>query len=476
MSLEMDVPTPTPLAAVTQPEQRAADGRAARQRLPRSAAGEWTPAPDRPDPVEVLVGQCVNRVPDLVPIRFGRMSESAFAFYRGAAAVMAADLGRRPNSGIMVQACGDAHLANFGGFASPERSMVFDINDFDETHRGPFEWDVARLVASIEIAARHRGFSDAERDAIVSDAARAYCQAMTEFAAMGNLDIWYAHIDADALLARVAPEVGPKAMARFQKAVRKAESKDRLKARARLTEEVDGELRFKSDPPLLVPVSELFSADEHAAIWDVVSGAIDMYRLTLAEDRRHLVERYRFVDLARKVVGVGSVGTRCWVALLVGRDNDDPLFLQVKEAEASVLAPYVESSGYPNQGQRVVEGQRLTQATSDILLGWQHVSGTDGLNHDYYLRQLWDWKASADLETMEAAAMGAYGQACGWTLARSHARSGDAIAIAAYLGSGGGWVKSFRAFATRYADQNEIDHQGLLAAIAAGKVPSLPGV
>ena len=457
-------------------DDRVERGRRARTHLPRTSHGDWAPASDRPDPIAILEQQGTTRVADLVPIRYGRMAASAFAFYRGAAAVMAADLGARERSGLHVQLCGDAHLANFGGFASPERSFVFDINDFDETHPGPFEWDVERLAASFEIAGRSRSFSPKERSTIVLAAVKSYRQGMRTFAGMSNLDIWYASLDVDGILQRWGGELGGKAVKILQRSSTKAESKDRLKARSKLTRVVDGDLQFISDPPLLVPVEEVFSNEDRQQVEQVIHSAFRLYRRTLASDRRHLLERYELVHLARKVVGVGSVGTRSWVALLVGRDQDDPLFLQIKEAEGSVIEPYAGKSQFANHGQRVVTGQRLMQAASDIFLGWQHVVGEGGIHHDYYMRQLWDWKASADLETMGADVMGVYAQLCGWTLARGHARSGDAISIGSYLGRGDTFDQAIADFARAYADQNELDHSALVDAIASGRVTAQLGI
>lgn len=454
--------------------ERVERGKRARGRVPRSTFGAWTPPADRPDPVEVLEAQGATRVPELLPIRHVRMAASPFAFYRGAAAVMAADLADQPRTGLRVQLCGDAHLLNFGGFASPERTLVFDLNDFDETLPGPFEWDVQRLAASFEIAARDRGFDDAERARVVLTAARAYREAMRGFAAMGNLDVWYTRLTVEDVAARYGAERGAKALQAFRRNVEKAESKDRLKAKAKLTETVGGELRFRADPPLLVPIRDLLAGHDAHDLEALVRAALRSYRHSLPADRRHLLEGYRFVDLARKVVGVGSVGTRCWVALLVGRDDDDPLFLQVKEAEASVLEAHLGASGFANHGQRVVEGQRLLQAASDIFLGWQAVDGVDGRRHDYYMRQLWDWKASASVETMDPGTLEIYARICGWTLARGHARSGDRIAIAAYLGSGDTFDRSMATFAAAYAERNEADHRAMLDAVSSGRLPAEP--
>jgi uncharacterized protein (DUF2252 family) len=472
-------PTPAvPLRGTPPPELRRQEGRAARTLLPRRTTAAWEPPPGHRDPIAILAAQNASRVPDLVPVRMGRMAATPFTFFRGAAAVMAADLGGGPRSDLTVQLCGDAHLANFGGFASPERSLVFDVNDFDETHPGPFEWDVQRLVASLEIAGRHRDLPPAARQGVVLAAARAYRETVRTFGDMGHLDVWHVQLRGTELVDRWRNEVPSEVLANLRKALRKARAKDRQKARRRLTwVDADGELRFRSDPPLLVPVRELYDEDERSRLLQIVVGALATYGASLPDERRVLLERYRPVDLARRVVGVGSVGTRCWVALLVGRDNDDPLFLQVKEAEPSVLEPFTAPSAYPANGQRVVEGQRLLQATSDALLGWSTVDdGADGRRHDYYFRQLWDWKVSADLDTIQPAALPAYAQMCGWVLARGHARSGDALAIGAYLGKGDVADRSFAEFATRYADQNEADHRALIDAIAAGDVEAEAGV
>ena len=443
--------------------------------MPRKSHGEWTPPADR-HPIELLEAQATSRVAELVPIRYGRMAVSPFTFYRGAANVMAADLNAEPHSGLDVQLCGDAHLSNFGGFASAERSLVFDLNDFDETLPGPFEWDVKRLVASFEVAGRDLGLEEPARTALVASTTKSYRDAIRSFATMTNLDVWYLQLDVDQIVARWGAEASNKALKNLQRTVTKAESKDRLKALAKLTREVDGELQFISDPPLIVPVEEVFSDMAAQEVHTAIQQALRMYRRTLSGDRRHLLESYRFVHLARKVVGVGSVGMRSWVALLVGRDNTDPLFLQVKEATASVMEPYLKKSTYNNHGQRVVEGQRLMQATGDIFLGWQRVDGADGQKHDYYMRQLWDWKASANIEAMTPELLNFYGQVCGWTLARAHAKSGDAIAIGEYLGTSASFDNAMAAFASAYADQNERDFAELTAAIAAGRITAQAGI
>ena len=464
----------SPVATLTRehltPVDRAGIGRRARTGVPRSAHAAWRPDPAGRDPLAILALQALTREPSLVPIRYGRMAATPFTFFRGAAAVMAADLATIPRTGLDVQLCGDAHLLNFGGFGSPERGLIFDVNDFDETTPGPFEWDLKRLVVSLEVAARSRNFTSGERASILAQAAHQYRLAIGEFAAMRTLDIWYSKLDRDALAARWGAEASANAMKSLRRTAAKAESKDRLKALSKLTHEVDGELRFLNDPPLLVPIEALFSESDAWDIEDTLRTALRSYRRTLAGDKRHLLAGYRYVHLARKVVGVGSVGTRCWVALFIGRDDQDPLFLQVKEAEASVLEPFVGASRYANHGQRVVEGQRLMQAASDVLLGWQRTTGADGVSRDYYMRQLWDWKASADVDRMSPELLGVYGQMCAWTLARSHARSGDPIAISSYLGAGDSMDRALAEFAAGYADQNERDHRALTGAIASGAI------
>jgi uncharacterized protein (DUF2252 family) len=456
--------------------ERATRGKAARESLPRSRHGAWAPATNRPDPLGILEAQEQARVPELVPIRHGRMAASAFAFFRGAAAVMASDLASEPRTGLDVQLCGDAHLVNFGGFGAPDRDLVFDVNDFDETHPGPFEWDLKRLVASFEVAGRDRGLDSRQRQESVVWASRSYRETIHEFAGLPWLDIWYSRLDLAGIERRWGAEAGSRAIRNLQKLATKAETKNHLKAFNKLTHEVDGEVRFVSDPPLLVPASEVFSDLDATRLQEAIAESLRRYRHTLSEDRRHLFDRYRFVDLARKVVGVGSVGTRCWVALLIGQDAGDPLFLQVKEAEASVLEPYLGRSEYGNHGQRVVEGQRLMQAASDIMLGWDQVKGVDDVLRDFYMRQLWDWKVSASVETMTPEILRVYAQICGWTLARAHARSGDAAAIGAYLGTGDTFDRAMASFATAYADQNDLDHRALVDAIKNGRIEATMGV
>jgi uncharacterized protein (DUF2252 family) len=462
----------TPIAHLD-PQQRIAIGRAARSAVRRSAHSAWDPPSDRRNPWELLGQQETTRVPDLVPLRHERMLVSPFTFYRGAAVLMAADLGSQPDSGLRVQACGDAHLANFGGFASPERALMFDINDFDETNPGPFEWDVKRLVTSFEIAARSLSFTEKERRAVVSCVVRAYREAMLQFAAMTNLDVWYARLDVEQVFNEYRSQATPEQVKRFEKNLAKAQSKDNMKAFNKLTERVDGEYRIKSDPPLVISLSDLFHGKEQDDLRNWLADRLRVYRRSLQPDRRRLLESYRLVDFARKVVGVGSVGTRCWIALMLGRDDADPLFIQIKEAEASVLEPHAGRSGFANHGQRVVEGQRLLQASSDILLGWIKTTGVDGVERDYYARQLWDWKFSADIDSMTPATLGIYARLCGWTLARGHARSGDRIAIAAYLGSGQSFDKAISEFAVAYADQNDRDYATVAAALKEASEPSV---
>jgi uncharacterized protein (DUF2252 family) len=445
-------------------------GRAARKRVSRRAQGDWEPGPDRVGPLEILAEQDKTRVPELVPVRYGRMLASAFTFYRGAAAIMAADLGSTPDSGLQVQLCGDAHLSNFGVFQAPDRRLVFDINDFDETLPGPFEWDVKRLAASVAIGARDRGFSAAEGEAAVLGSATAYHTAMSSFAAMKELDVWYARLDIDEFLQRWGSQMGKDARRRLDKNLAKARNKDSLRALEKLTERRDGELRIASRPPLLVPVEELAVREgaDPKAITAVMRRLLDQYRDTLDDQARVLADRYRFVDAAHKVVGVGSVGTRAWIALLFGHDENDPLFLQIKEAGPSVLEPFAGASTFEQHGRRVVAGQRLTQAASDVLLGWLTAEGLDGKKRDFYVRQLWDGKGSADIEAMDPATMVSYARLCGWTLARAHARTGDRRAIAAYLGKGDRFDCAIVEFSQAYADQNEADYALLIEAQRSG--------
>jgi uncharacterized protein (DUF2252 family) len=450
--------------------ERAAAGKAARSRAPRSSHGDWAPAAGREDPIAILEVQASSRVPELIPIRHGRMAVSPFTFFRGAAAVMAADLAVTATSGLRVQACGDAHLSNFGVFAAPDRRLVFDLNDFDETLPGPWEWDVKRLAASFEIAARENGFKRRQRDAILLAVGRRYREAMRGFARLRNLEVWYARLDEDAIRAQIR-QAGQKLSQRVEKGAAKARAKDSLRALDRLTHRVDGELRIVSRPPLVVPIEELLPDEDRKIDAEaMVRGVIESYAESLKDDRRRLLESYTFRHIAHKVVGVGSVGTRAWIVLLTGRDDEDPLFLQAKEAQSSVLEPYAGGSEFDNHGRRVVEGQWLMQAASDSFLGWCPATGIDGKRRDFYVRQLWDGKGSTDVEAMAPQAMEVYAQICGWTLARAHARSGDAVAIAGYLGSGDAFDTAIAEFSRLYADQNERDHAALLAAIDSGRL------
>jgi uncharacterized protein (DUF2252 family) len=448
---------------------REAQGKAARSNARRAAHGEWQPAADRRDPIEILEAQAASRVPELVPIRYGRMAASPFAFYRGAAAVMSADLESTPDSGLRVQACGDAHLSNFGAFAAPDRRLVFDLNDFDESLPGPWEWDVKRLAASFAVATRESGLKRKQREAILLRAVSSYREAMRSFAAMGNLEVWYSRFDVDDALDEVEHD-DPAEIERVRKGAAKARNKDSLRALERLTETVDGELRFRSEPPLLVPGRELVPGSDGSEITALLLDVLRAYRETLPADRQHLLDGYEFRHIARKVVGVGSVGTRAWVVMLIGADESDPLFLQAKEAEASVLEPYAGASRYRNHGRRVVEGQRLMQAASDIFLGWCRATGIDGRERDFYVRQLWDWKRSAEVESLSPSGFDVYARICGWTLARAHARSGDRVAIGSYLGGGDSFDRAIAAFSEAYAECNLRDHEALLAAIDADQV------
>ena len=446
--------------------ERRAWGRALRDEVPRAVHGEWKPAADRPDPVGVLIAEGESRVQDLLPIRYGRMSESPFGFFRGAAAGMAADLADTPSTGIVVQLCGDGHLVNFGGFGTPERRLIFDVNDFDETLPGPWEWDLKRLGASFAVAARSKGLDDAASKNAVERVALSYADTLTRLASVPTLDAWYWSIDTDefAIVIRASGDGDTKK--RADKAIARAHAHDNLQAVDKLTEVVDGRRRIADQLPL---VGHVPGDDEMGRI----SALFDGYRESLPDEHRHLLDRFQLVDAARKVVGVGSVGTRCWIALLGGGGDDDPLLLQVKEAEASVLEQHLQPSEYENHGRRVVEGQRLMQAASDLFLGWTR-EAAEGC--DYYWRQLRDMKGSADVAAQPLDAFLAYAQLCGVTLARAHAGSGDAAAISGYLGKGNEFAKALARFANTYADQNERDHAALQQAIKAGDVPVETGV
>ncbi|MFJ8275726.1 DUF2252 domain-containing protein [Streptomyces griseoviridis] len=452
------------------PDESAALGKAVRARVPRSAHGDFEPSGTRTDPVDVIEKQSASRVQDLIPIRYGRMSESPFRFYRGAAAIMAGDLATTPDSGLRVQLCGDAHLLNFRLLASPERHLLFDINDFDETLPGPWEWDVKRLAASLVIAGRENGFSRAERATIVRAAVRSYRERMREYAAMRHLDVWYAKASAEQLRAVAAEQLPGRESRRLSAVMDKARTRDSLQAFEKLTEVVDGQRRIASVPPTLVRAADLLPAPERGRLEDTFHDLVSRYARSLSTDHARLLRQFTMVDMARKVVGVGSVGTRCWIILLLGRDGDDPLLLQAKEADESVLAPYAGASEYDSQGQRVVAGQRLMQAASDIFLGWERVHAPDGHDRDFYVRQLRDWKGIAQPSRQVPRTMRAFGEVCGGTLARAHARSGNRIAIASYLGRGDVFDRALARLAERYADLNEHDHQALLDSVAAGRV------
>jgi uncharacterized protein (DUF2252 family) len=460
---------------VTHPSvaERAARGKAARSSVPRSGHADWEPSSERRPPTDVLREQAADRVPELVPIRHGRMLASPFAFFRGAAALMAADLADTPQSGLTVQLCGDAHLSNFGGFAAPDRELVFDINDFDETARGPWEWDVKRLAASVVIAARDLALTPAAQRGAAEASVRSYREAMRQFATMRNLELWYARLDVTRILSHVGDRVSRQERSAFKRRVAGARAKDHLRAMAKLTERVNGRPRIASRPPRIIPVEELFPG---ASVEEHIRALIRAYRRSLPVDRRHLLESYDYAHMARRVGGVGSVGTRTWIVLLIGRDDNDPLFLQVKQAGPSVLERYAGRGAARNHGQRVVHGQRLMQVDGDIFLGWLRATWGDDTPRDYYVRQLWDWKLGAEVELMSPTRLAVYGTLCGWTLARAHARSGDRIAIAAYLGSGKAFDRAVAGFAETYADQNERDHAALEEAVRDGHMAAERGV
>ena len=462
-------------------DERVARGQTARQAAPRSSHAQWEPAPDRPDPVTLLEQQAASRVPELVPIRYGRMLASPFTFYRGGARIMAADLAATPVSGVTVQVCGDAHLSNFGMFGTPERQMIFDINDFDETLPGPWEWDVKRLAASFEIMGRDRGFSRADRRAVVMAGVREYRSRMRRAAGMGSLDAWYEHFEVGMLLKMVRKEVNVNRVSKqeaqaFQRDVTKAQTRDSTRVFAKRASEVDGELRIVADPPVIVPIEDIIPAGSE---WEnptpIIKKLLSSYRRTLGR-QHHPLEEYRYVHAAYKMVGVGSVGTRCYIMLLTGRDQNDPLFLQVKEAQPSVLERFLGSSTYSHHGERVVAGQRLMQAATDIFLGWQRIKGLDGVTRDYYVRQFHDWKGSADVETLLVTGATLYARICGATLARAHARWGDRIAIASYLGRTDTFDHAVADFAELYAEQNDRDYTAFQDAVAQGRVPAIRGV
>jgi uncharacterized protein (DUF2252 family) len=456
------------------PAERARTGKDARRLVPLDAHAELRPETDR-DPVSLLADDDVTRVADLVPIRYGRMLVSPFTFYRGAAAVMAADLARTPVSGLRAQTCGDAHLSNFGLFASAERTLVFDINDFDETLPGPWEWDVKRLVASFAVAGRQNGYSAKLRRKVAVSAANAYRTAMRDFAKQPNLEVWYAQLAIESRLAELRRVLAPAQVKRTRAALAKARTKDSMQALEKLSTMVDGQRRIVALPPIVVPVEDLTDtpADE---LFGQMQELIENYAGSLSPERRHLLRQFRLVHMARKVVGVGSVGTRSWVLLLLGRDDNDPLFLQAKEAGESVLEKYVGKSEFSHHGERVVAGQRTMQASGDIFLGAHRVHGLDDQDRDFYIRQLRDWKGSVETEGMLPSGMEVYASLCGWTLARAHARSGDRIAIGAYLGSSDRFEQALAEFAETYADVNDQDFASMQKAVTSGRVPVRSGL
>ena len=461
------------MTATASPPDSAARGKAARGAAPRKSHAAYEPAPDRSDPVELLERQARTRVAELVPIRYGRMLASPFAFYRGAAAIMAADLATTPQSGLPVQCCGDAHLSNFGVFASPDRRLVFDLNDFDETLPGPWEWDVKRLATSMQIAAESNDFRRRDQRRIVLDCVASYREAMADFASMGNLAVWYSRFEMETVLALHADQFKPRVVGRAEKALAKARTKDSMSALSKLTEVVDGELRIVDQSPLIVPIDKIERGAGRNEILSRLNELFGLYRDSLPAERRRLFDQYKLADFARKVVGVGSVGCDNWIALLLGPVGADPLFLQIKEAQPSVLEEHLGASEYANCGERVVVGQRLMQASSDIFLGWLHVARR---KRNYYGRQLKDWKASAEIEQMRPDGMALYGRICGWTLARAHARTGDRVAIAAYLGSSDRFDQAILAFSTAYAEQNERDYAAVRDAAESGRIVAETGL
>ena len=447
---------------------RAARGKDARAQAPLEAQAEFRPDGSR-DPVGLLLGQAKSRVPELVPVRHGRMLVSPFTFYRGAALPMAADLASAPSSGLRVQLCGDAHLSNFGAFASPERRLVFDVNDFDETLPGPFEWDVKRLAASLAVAGRDNGFPAKARRKIILAAAEGYRAAMRAFADQPLMEVWYAHLDIEQAIGEFRSQMKANRFKKAQALLAKAHTADSTKALRKLTTVDGGQRRIISDPPMIMPIEDVFADVQAGAIYQEIRSVLGKYRRTLQSDRRHLLEQFTLVQVARKVVGVGSVGTRAWILLMDAGDGTEPLFLQAKEAQPSVLAEYCGRSQYANQGERVVAGQHLMQAQSDIFLGWTRVTGPDKIDRDFYVRQLKDWKFSVPIELMIPSGMALYAGICGWTLARAHARSGDRVALAAYLGGSSKFGQAIADFAETYADQNERDYTALQAAVKDGR-------
>ena len=456
---------------------RVARGKVARAEVPRSSHATYEPPRRRRDPLTLLEQQAKSRVPELVPIRYGRMLVSPFTFYRGAAKIMAEDLAGTPRSGLLAQCCGDAHLSNFGLFASPERRLVFDLNDFDETLPGPWEWDVKRLAVSMLIAARDNGFGAKDQELAVLQTVGSYRSWMREFAARGNLDVWYVRLEAEEIMAEIARRGRRRKVKGSEKIMAKAQTRDSMSAFEKLTEEVNGQRQIVDQSPLIVPLAALVPADKYEESFEALRELFHQYRATLDLPRRVLLEGYELADFARKVVGVGSVGTRAWIALLYGRDAGDPLILQMKEAEASVLERPLGPSDEENHGERVVVGQRLMQASSDIFLSWLRVrSPLDGRQRDFYVRQLRDWKGSIETERLAPSGLAFYGELCGGTLARAHARSTDRIAVASYLGKGDTFDRALLAFSIAYADQNERDYNRLSAAVKEGKIKAESGL
>ena len=456
--------------------ERQARGNARRSEVSLESLAAWSPPATREDPVAILERQAAHRAPELVPIRYGRMLVSPFAFYRGGAGIMAADLSTTPTGGLRAQLCGDAHLLNFGIFDTPERALVFGLNDFDETLPGPIEWDLKRLAVSMEVAGRDLGFDQIQREHVVVATVQAYREALLEFAEMRNLDVWYARMSADDLRQRLATLADRASAKEAKKRLEKALRRDHLHAFERHLRVEDGQPRFISNPPVLVPAEEMLVGEARERYVEVIQTFLHKYRASLSPERQLLMEGYRFVSLARKVVGVGSVGTRAWVVLMQGRDAADPLLLQLKEAQPSVLAPYAGATDFTCEGHRVVEGQRLMQAASDHLLGWYDLRALDGEHRDFYVRQLWDGKASIEVEHLTDKGLAVYGQACGWTLARGHARSGDRVALGAYVGEDPGFDQAIAAFAAAYADTNDADHARLAEAETSGEVEVVHGV
>ncbi len=477
VAVPADKPRRAPARTVAHltPAERVARGKAARTEVSRRSHGEWEPSPDAPRPDRPARGPGADTRPGARADPLRTDADLPVRVLPGAAYIMAADLAAAPRSGLHAQLCGDAHLSNFGGFAAPDRRIVFSLNDFDETLPGPFEWDVKRLAASFVVAARELGFDEAARRAAVAAGARSYRTAMQEFARKGVMDTWYARLEITTIIDRWGRAAGKKRVKKLRRNVARARTKDSMKALGKLTRVVDGRPRIVGDPPLVVPVEDLLPQEAADRLEEILRSIIRSYRRTLPRDRRKLLERFDYQHAARKVVGVGSVGTRAWIALFTGRDEGDPLFLQFKEAQTSVLEPFLGKSEYANHGQRIVEGQRMMQTASDLLLGWDRIEGIDGVARDFYVRQLWDAKGSADVEGMDPKTLAIYAEVCGWTLARAHARSGDAIAIASYLGTGDTFDQAMGSFAEAYADQNERDYAALREAVTAGRVVAQMG-